>query len=196
MRGSVKWVVALGLASLIVLWGVWPAYAKACKGVSFPDQATIGGSSLTLNGLGLRQATVLRVNVYVAALYVASASGDAQAILKSATPKQLILQFLHNVSAKELAEAWDEGFKNNAKEQLPALKERIEKLKGWMADMKVGHRLTFTHTPGKGLLVDVNGTSKGTITGDDFATAFLSIWLGASPPNPNLKAGLLGGACE
>jgi hypothetical protein len=44
--------------------------------------------------------------------------------------------------------------------------------------------------------VDVNGTVQGTITGDDFATAFLSIWLGAHPPNPGLKSGLLGGTCE
>jgi chalcone isomerase-like protein len=44
--------------------------------------------------------------------------------------------------------------------------------------------------------VDVNGTVKGLIKGDDFATAFLSIWLGDHPPNPNLKSGLLGGACE
>ena len=37
--------------------------------------------------------------------------------------------------------------------------------------------------------------SQGTIKGDDFAKAFFSIWLGAKPPNPELKAGLLGGAC-
>ena len=28
-----------------------------------------------------------------------------------------------------------------------------------------------------------------------FAKAFLSIWLGVDPPNPELKAGLLGGTC-
>jgi hypothetical protein len=43
--------------------------------------------------------------------------------------------------------------------------------------------------------VDVNGTAKGTINGDDFAKAFFSIWLGANTPNPALKRGLIGGAC-
>ena len=47
----------------------------------------------------------------------------------------------------------------------------------------------------RGMQVEVNGTVKGTITGDDFATAFLAIWLGPHPPNPGLKSGLLGGAC-
>ena len=43
--------------------------------------------------------------------------------------------------------------------------------------------------------VDVNGAVKGTIKGDDFAKAFLAIWLGGDPPNPEIKAGMLGGAC-
>ena len=66
---------------------------------------------------------------------------------------------------------------------------------GWMADVKSSERLTFIRKPGAGLQVDVNGTVKGTIKGDDFAKAFLSIWLGASPPNPDIKTGMLGGAC-
>jgi hypothetical protein len=43
--------------------------------------------------------------------------------------------------------------------------------------------------------VGVNGTVKGTIAGDDFGRALFSIWLGSRPPNPGLKAGLLGGGC-
>ena len=43
--------------------------------------------------------------------------------------------------------------------------------------------------------MDVNGAVKGTIKGDDFAKAFLAIWLGGDPPNPEIKAGMLGGAC-
>ena len=62
--------------------------------------------------------------------------------------------------------------------------------------MKSGQRLTFTRRPGAGIEVDVQGAVKGTIEGDDFARAFLAIWLGATPPNPELKKGLLGQACE
>ena len=172
------------------------ASAKECKGVAFPEQIQVTGSPLKLNGLGLRQATVMKLNVYVAALYVANASTDANAILASTTPKALVLHFLRNVGGADLNKAWEEGFATNAKDRLPALKERIEKLKGWMADMKTGQRLTFTHRPGAGIEVDVNGAVKGTVEGDDFAVAFLSIWLGVQPPNPGLKAGLLGGACR
>ena len=191
-----KRILLLVVVSMFTALGIGVAHSKECQGVTFPEQAQVDGSTLMLNGLGLRQATFLKVNVYVAALYVAQVSSDAQALLGSNTPKELILHFLHNVSDDELKKAWEEGFEHNAKEQLPALHERIERFKSWMVDIKSGQRLTFLHKPGAGIQVDVNGTAKGTIQGDDFATAFLSIWLGPHPPNPNLKSGLLGGACE
>ena len=107
---------------------------------------------------------MFKVNVYVAALYVAEPSSDPTAILGSGAPSEMILQFVRNVGADDLRKAWDEGFARNAKEQLPALRERITTLNGWMVGVRAGQRLTFTH-------------KKGTIKGDDFAKAFLSIRL-------------------
>ena len=182
-------------AFVVAALGMGLAQGKECKGVNLPDQAQVDGSNLTLNGLGLRQATALKINVYVAALYVAKTSTDSKALLGANTPSELILQFVRNVGADDLRKGWSEGFEKNSNDQLPALKERIAMLNGWMADVKTGERLTFIHKPGTGLQVDMNGTVKGIIKGDDFAKAFLSIWLGAEPPNPEIKAGLLGGSC-
>ena len=183
------------LVSLMIMMRVGTVAGKECQGVTFPEQTQVQATPLALNGLGLRQATMLKVNVYVAALYVAQQSPDANAILAAPPPKQLVLHFVRDVDGADLKKAWDEGFANNAKAQVPALKERIEQFKGWMADMKSGQRLTLTHKPGAGIEVDVNGKVQGTITGEDFARALLAIWLGPKPPNPGLKAGLLGGPC-
>jgi hypothetical protein len=191
-RTGTRWLV---LSAIAALSAVGTAHGKECAEVSFPDQLQLEGSTLALNGLGLRQATMLKVRVYVAALYTAQTTSDPDAILGSSSPKQLVLHFVRDVGASDLNEAWDEGFAANAKSQLPALEKRVETLKGWMADMKKGERLSFTHISGRGILVNVGGVEKGAIEGDDFARAFLSIWLGAHPPNTNLKTGLLGGAC-
>jgi hypothetical protein len=75
------------LASVIMALGVGTVAGKACHGVNFPEQTQVQASPLTLNGLGLRQATMLKVNVYIAALYMAQKSTDANAILASNTPK-------------------------------------------------------------------------------------------------------------
>ena len=193
MRRDITGVLLSAFVAAALGMGV--AEGRECKGVSFPDQVQVDGSSLMLNGLGLRQATAFKVNVYVAALYVAKPSSDPNALLGSNATTELILQFVRNVGGEDLRKGWSEGFEKNAKDQLPALKERIAELNGWMADVKSGERLTFIRKPGAGLQVEVNGTAKGTIKGDDFARAFLSIWLGANPPNPEIKVGLLGGAC-
>ena len=183
------------LPALVVLGlGAGAANGKECAGVSFPDQAQVEGANLTLNGLGLRLATMLKVKVYVAALYVGKKSNDSGAILESSGPTKLVLQFVRDVGADDIRKGWDEGFEKNAKGQLPALKDRIATLNGFMTDMKSGQKLTFIRKPGIGIQVDIDGATKGTISGDDFAKAFLSIWLG-NPPNQEIKAGLLGGAC-
>jgi len=188
MKQGLLWL----FIGVVTMFGAAVADGKECKGVSFPDQAQVDGTNLALNGLGLRQATVFKVNVYVAALYVVKPSKDAKAILESNTPKELILHFVRNVGAADLHKAMDDGFDKQAS----AFKDSLVMLKGWMMDMKTGQRLIFVHKPGAGVQVDVNGTVKGTIKGDDFAKAFFSTWLGPKPPNPGVKAGLLGGACE
>jgi len=193
MKSQTKQILMPAL--LFAAMGAGVAQGKECKGVAFPDQAQVDGSNLALNGLGLRQATAFKVNVYVAALYVAKTSTDASALVGSSAPSELILQFVRNVGADDLRKGWSEGFEKNSKDQLATLKDRIATLNGWMGDVKTGERLTFIHKPGTGLLVDVNGAVKGTIKGDDFAKAFLAIWLGADPPNPEIKAGMLGGTC-
>jgi hypothetical protein len=177
------------------VFGAGVAHSKECQGVSFPDQIQSEGGALTLNGLGMREATIFKVNVYVAALYVAKTSADAKAILAAPAPYELILHFVRSVDASDIDKGWTEGFDRNIRGQSPALQERIATLKKWMTDIKSGQRLQFSFKPGVGLQVNVNGATKGTISGDDFGTAFLSIWLGV-PPNPEVKAGMLGGTCS
>jgi hypothetical protein len=178
-------VVALGLITM-------PSEAKQLKGVTFPDEIKVDGTTLVLNGLGLRLATSLKVKVYVAGLYVAEKSGDPQAILSSPAPQRLVLHFLRDVGNEDLAQSWDDGFEKNSADQIPALKERIEKIKSFTKDMKTGQKLIFTYRPGTGIEVSIDDAVIGTVEGDDFSKAFLLIWLGPNPPNQGLKDGLLG----
>ena len=184
------------LLAVLLTLATATAHAKECLGVSFPDRMRVDGSELTLNGLGVRKATFLKVNVYVAALYAKQPSRDPKALVAANGPDELVLHFVRDVGVDDLTKAWNEGFERNSKQQLPAFKDRIAKLNSWMSDMKSGQRLTFIRRPGVGIEVGVNGALKGTVEGDDFARALLAIWLGETPPNPELKQGLLGGVCD
>ena len=47
------------LVSVITVFVTGVAHSKECQGVNFPEQMQLDGGTLTLNGLGLRQATIL-----------------------------------------------------------------------------------------------------------------------------------------
>jgi len=188
--------VALAGALFGGLIGPTPTAAATLASVNVPDEATVDGKTLVLNGVGLREATFLKVDVYVAGLYLEAKSADPAAILGSTGSKRLFMQFVRDVKRDELVKAWQRGFEANAGAALPGLKERIDSFNGWMADMKVGDTMAFTWRgggpAGESVAVEVKGQAAGTVEGKDFGRSLLAIWLGDSPPNPELKAGLLG----
>jgi hypothetical protein len=169
------------------------ATAGELDGVTLADQVTVEGRTLVLNGMGLRQATILRVRVYVAGLYLEARSSDASQIIASEGPKRLALHFVRDVGRGSLIDAWKEGFAKSAGQGVTALQDRLATLNAWMVDVKPGDAITFTQVPGRGIVVEVKGEAKGTLPGADFARALWGVWLGAEPPNAGLKKGLLGG---
>lgn len=186
----------LVLAGLFLALAAGSAHGGQCRGIDFPEHIQLDERDLTLNGLGVRKATFLKVNVYVAALYVRRQSQDPAALIGSRQEQEILLHFVRAVGVGDLTKGWSEGFARSAGPQLEALQGRIAMLNHWMTDVQAGQRLKFVRRPGAGVEVSVNGSVKGTIEGDDFARAFIAIWLGAVPPNQELKNGLLGGACE
>lgn len=182
--------------ALITALSVAPsAYANECGSVRMPNQITVGDQQLVLNGMGIREATIFNVDVYVAGLYVTQRSSDGGAIASSTSPKRLVLHFVRNVDRDDLVGAWNDGFRRNAGGSLGALQARINRLNSWMTAATSGMELTFTYLPGTGIRVQVGSNVRGTIEGDDFARTFFSIWLGSHPPNTGLRRGLLGGTC-
>lgn len=178
------------LLSLVLCAG--PAAGGELAGVTLPDQIAVDSKTLVLNGLGLREATMLKVDVYVAGLYLEKKSSDPGEITGSEQAKRLVLKFVRSVGRAEIVKAWNEGFEKSAGQSKAALQERIAAFNSWMSDMPIGATLSFTYLPGTGVQVEVRGETRGTLSGPDFAQALFGIWLGQSPPNPGLKEGLLG----
>lgn len=172
-----------------------PALAGTLEGVTLPDTVTVDGATLHLNGMGVRIKSVafIKVKVYAAGLYLPAKASDPAAILAADEPKQLVMQFLYKeVEAEKLVEGWRDGFANNSAAAMPALKERLDQFCALWPAMKSGERAVLTYLPGKGTSVEIKGTQVALIPGKDFAQATFAIWLGAKPPNPDLKKGLLG----
>ncbi len=163
-----------------------PALAAELGGVTVADSVTVDDRRLELNGMGQRLATMFNVEVYVAALYVVQRSSEPTKLL--ANPWRLELHFSRDVERDDVAGAFTKAASRKGK----TLGPKLSKLAGMMTAMKKGDVLRMTHAPGAGLGVEVRGVKKGTIDGDDFARGILGGFIGARPPNPSLKAGLLG----
>jgi Chalcone isomerase-like len=184
------------ITALLLSLVVDTAQAKECKGVNFPDQVEVGGADLTLNGLGVQKATFLKVDVYVAALYVTATSRDPNPLINSDAPQELILHFLRSVDVVDVRKEWTRDFVHVAPDRPISLMQRVATMNTWLSDMSSNEQLAFIRQPGAGIEVIVNGVIKGTIPGEDFSRAFMSIWLGAAPPSPALRRGLLGSECN
>ncbi|MGM0575182.1 MAG: chalcone isomerase family protein [Myxococcota bacterium] len=194
MRGIGRKTTILTVAVTLGLVLALPGTSLAGKkgGVTMPDQVTVAGKKLTLNGMGIREATIFNVDVYVAGLYIEEKTSSASKILGDTGPKKLVLHFVRDVDRDDITDAFEESFEEAAGSKHGALKGKLQKLNGWMSAIDEGQGMDFTFLPGDGVEVRVKGSKKGTIEGADFARAFLAIWLGSSPPNKGLKKGLLG----
>ena len=186
MQGRILMALALAAA----LCGAAPAVAKTVQGVTFADTSTVGGSPVTLNGMGVRVAYIF-VKVYVGGLYLATPTHDATAAIRTDEPKRVLLQFLRDVTHEEMVNAMREGFAHTAS---AALQPQVDQFSGFFTQpLPTGSQASFDYVPGTGTTVTIGGQAKGTIPGADFMRALWGIWLGDKPADANLKAGMLGG---
>ena len=182
-------LVTLLVIAALAVPTVW---AGELAGVTMADKATVGDQTLQLNGMGLRKK--LWIKVYVAGLYLTSTSHDAAGVLAAPGAKKMVMHFLTNKATKsKMDDSWIEGFKANSSAEWAALESRVNRFIGFFGDMKDGDVVDMTLVPDEGTTVAINGQVKGTIEGDDFATALLKVWIGDEPPTEDLKTGLLGG---
>jgi Chalcone isomerase-like len=165
-------------------------HARVFHEVRMPDTVTISGKEVKLNGMGLRKKFVF--DVYVAGLYVESPSRDAAQILASDQVRRITLFMLRDLSKDKIIEALREGFEKNAKEQMPAWKDRLDQLAAMIPDAKKGSTIVITYLPGTGTMLST-ATDRSVIPGKDFADALFSVWLGQYSVDDGLKKGLLGG---
>jgi len=158
---------------------------------TLPDQWTVDGAALMLNGAGPREYGFLRIKVYVAALYLSKRANAADAILDSATPKVLHTRFLRDVPLKDTLSAWDYYFEQNCKGACKLPSQQIEAFKAIVPETKAGETQTYLFRPDSVELLR-NDKSLGVIRGGDFPRLLLSTWIGEVPTTPALRKLLLG----
>ena len=179
------------LASLLL--ALMPsARALTVAGASLPEQATVAGEPLVLNGAGVR--SKFFVKVCAAALCQPQKTRDTETAI-SAAPKRMLMHVVHaNVERDKIVEAWNEGFAaNRTSDELTAPGPRIDRFNSMFGDMQEGEQILLDYAPGKGTMVSVAGKRRGTIEGDDFQRALIRFRPGVNAGSTDLETALLGG---
>jgi hypothetical protein len=177
----------------ISLLGVLPVSALEIQGVSIPDTVQVAGTTLQLNGAGLRTFSLLMVpiKIYVASLYTPAAIRTASSMMDAAGPMQFDFTFLRAVSQSDVAKAWTSQFAQSVSYTYPGYasdRDSFIAMFGPLQSLGV-EQVQFVGT--NTVVVD-QGVQKGTIPGRDFQKAFLSLWFGSNPVASDLRAALLG----
>ena len=166
-----------------------PAQAGELSSVKVPDTVTVGGKSLVLNGMGLREKFF--IDIYVGSLYLPAKTSEAKKVIEDDVPKRIDMNFIYSEVPKDkLTSAYVDGFA--AAKAETTQKENLATLNGWMETVNAGDVIRLDYVPGTGTTVYVKGTKKGTIAGADFMKALWSVYVGSAPPTSALKKGMLG----
>lgn len=181
---------ALALAAL-------PAAALEIEGQRFDDSIRLGNANLVANGGGLRSRVFFKV--YVMALYLPEKKDDADAAINSVGPKRLAIVTMRELQATQLADALKSGIeKNHSEGEYRLLNGDVQQFLAGLTglgEVKKGTPIQIDWLPEAGTRLTVAGKTVGKdIAGEAFYRALLRIWLGKSPAQDELKAGLLGKA--
>jgi len=166
------------------------AHAAELDGVQIPPALQVDGTTLQLNGYGLRTYSIFAIHIYVAALYLEHPSTDPSAILQSPDTKLLTVRFVHDVGVEAARDAWRKGFAQNC---LPPCRIEPEDLAHFLAEvpaMHAGENFSILFNR-QGATVTANGVHYGVIPNSEFARAMLATFLGPEPASAALKAALL-----
>lgn len=187
--------IILSLAAIGLL--ACPAGARTVAGVNIPESITVDGAKLVLNGAVLLEATVLAVDVYVAALYRPSKTRNGLQIMKCDVPTRLRLTFMRDISRSQLVETWRDEFRSRARKAKAEVRQAamIDRMFGLYPKdgVEEDRTMIFDWKPGAGLTISYAGRRLGMVKADaEFCSIFLDGYVGPNSNYEDMRAGLLG----
>jgi hypothetical protein len=130
------------------------------------------------------------VKAYVGGLYLPEDVPSDAAL--SSVPKRLEVEYFHAIKGEDFGPATRKMIAKNVDDQTyRRLQPKIDLHTKMYEDVKPGDRYSLTYIPGRGTELALNGESKGTVEGSEFAAALFSIWLGKRPIDESFKKQIL-----
>ena len=196
MKFLTRWAVMAG-ACLLAASAV--AQPMTVADVKYEETASVSGSTLQLNGAGVRYKAVFKV--YTAGLYLEKKAGTPADVMAQKGPKRMSITMLREIDSSELGKLFSRGMEDNMdKAAFSKLIPGVMRMSQIFTDHKKlnpGEVFTIDWIPGTGTVITVKGVAQGEpFKEPEFFNALLRIWLGPNPADYKLKEALLGKAAS
>jgi hypothetical protein len=167
------------------------APARAIADLDFADTLQIEETRFTLNGVASYKK--LGFSILVAALWLAHTERDPDKILIEDMPRRYVTHFQRKVSSRRVCKEWNKSLDANSPDASGEVKQQFQTLCLWIHDFRAGDEIAVTYFPGRGSIVELDGTRVGEIPGKGFADAYFACVLGPRPAlGKGFKKALLG----
>ncbi|WP_370872202.1 chalcone isomerase family protein [Hydrogenophaga sp.] len=185
------------LLGLCLCLGALQAAAATVElsGVKLEDPVSVAGSSLQLNGAGVRYKAVFKV--YTAGLYLSQKAGTPDEVLAAPGPKRMTITMLREIDSAELGKLFSRGMEDNMERSafsklIPGV-IRMSQVFSDHKKLKEGETFVLDWIPGTGTVLTIKGNVEGEpFKEPEFFNALMRIWLGPKPADWQLKDALLG----
>ena len=167
------------------------------SGVKLEDRLTAHGSTLLLNGAGVRYKAVFKV--YTAGLYLTEKADTPEEVLAAPGPKRLTITMLRDIDSGELGKLFSRGMEDNMERSafsklIPGVL-RMSQVFTDYKQLRAGDSFMIDWVPGTGTVLTIKGKVEGEpFKEPEFFNALMRIWLGPKPADAQLKEALLGKA--
>lgn len=165
-------------------------------GVKYESAEQVGGAKLQLNGAGIRYKAIFKV--YTAGLYLPTKLSTPEAVYAAANvPRRIHIVMLREIDANELGKLFTQGMEKNSPRDIFSKSVngtiKLAELFAKRKKLAPGESFSVDWIPGSGTVIMINGKAESEpIKEPEFYTALMSIWLGPSPADSQLKDALLG----
>jgi hypothetical protein len=187
--------VLVSCVLLAAAFGGWAAEPLELAGVKIEATEQVGGSTLVLNGAGIR--TRFMFKAYTAALYTGTKADTLEGVIGQPGPKRIQITMLRAIDGNDLGKLFTSGMeKNTTRADFAKSISGIVILSELFARRKKllpGESFSVDWIPGTGAQVLVNNKAEiEPIKEPEFFQSLMGIWLGKNPADDDLKAALLG----
>lgn len=134
-------------------------------------------------------------SVYAAALYSTASQKDIKNWIDTGNnpvPVALTLHYFMEFTPEDFQKSGTQLIRENKNISFDSVRNGIEKINMIYAPVDENDQYTILFIPGVGTKLLLNGESRGIIEGDEFARAYLGIWLSQTSVGESFTDALLG----